>query len=128
MLKQLRRMSQGSREALERLAVLGEETTSDLLELLAPGSAAGLEAPGVLERRVEGLHQVLAFASPSLREFLYQRLEPERQATLHREIGRALVDRLVHKAHIIETGKTSQRLTEALKRQGSAREEDETER
>lgn len=41
---------------------------------------------------------------------------------------RALVDRLVHRAHIIETGKTSQRLTEALKRQGSAREEDEAER
>lgn len=36
---------------------------------------------------------------------------------------RALVDRLVHRAHIIETGQTSQRLAETLRRQAAKREE-----
>ncbi len=91
-LKQLRRLPPEDREAMDRLAVLGEETTSDLLEMIAPGSAS-LSAPGLVERRAEGLHQVLAFTSPSLREFLYARLAPERRLELHREIGRGLVAR-----------------------------------
>ena len=92
----LSRLPRAAVVVAERLAVLDEAVTTDLLEKLAPGAAAHLEALAdaeLLQRREEGLHQVVDLPGAQIRALLYEGIPAERRAEMHRETGRALAER-----------------------------------
>jgi len=92
----LARLPSEAIDVVERLAVLDEAVTTDLLEKLAPGATLHLDVlheAELLQRREEGLHQVVDLPGAQIRALLYERIPAERRAEMHRETGRALAEK-----------------------------------
>ncbi|MCP4807722.1 MAG: protein kinase [Proteobacteria bacterium] len=87
-------LSGASQRAVEALAVLGNDSDAGVLEAVCPGAVQALNhASDFVERRTEGMHDLLRFARPEMRDVIYDRLGAQQRSTLHRGAAEVLLAR-----------------------------------
>ena len=83
-----------SQRAVEALAVLGDDIDEGVLEAVCAGAVRSLDHAGeFVVRRGEGLHELLRFARPEIRDVVYDRLGVSERSALHRASAEVLLAR-----------------------------------